>query len=101
MKPRYAKTWEEAFDMQEKFDDKPTCFVQWKGTDVCMDVHCKCGAHGHIDGSFTYQVQCLHCKAIYHVGCFVELIELEKANPNAVGPIPFWDKTMEKNDDSN
>lgn len=27
----------------------PTGFIQWKGTDVCMDVYCKCGYHSHID----------------------------------------------------
>ena len=31
-------------------------FIQWKGTDVCMDFHCKCGAHLHIDGMFVYKV---------------------------------------------
>lgn len=40
----------------------PHAFVQWKGTDVCMDFHCGCGAHCHFDGYFAYVVQCPHCK---------------------------------------
>ena len=39
----------------------PHAFVQWKGTDVCMDFHCDCGAHCHFDGYFAYVVECPHC----------------------------------------
>ncbi len=45
------------FDVTEE----PRAFIQWKGTDVCMDFHCKCGAHCHFDGYFAYVVQCPHC----------------------------------------
>jgi len=24
-------------------------FIQWKGTNVCLDFHCECGAHGHFN----------------------------------------------------
>ncbi len=41
--------------------DAPGAFVQWKGTDVCMDFYCDCGAHGHFDGFFAYTVKCQHC----------------------------------------
>lgn len=36
-------------------------FIQWKGTDVCMDFHCECGAYQHIDGMFVYSVKCDDC----------------------------------------
>lgn len=39
----------------------PHAFVQWKGTNVCMDFYCECGAHCHFDGYFAYVVQCPHC----------------------------------------
>jgi hypothetical protein len=39
----------------------PRAFVQWKGTDVCMDFHCDCGADCHFDGYFAYVVECPHC----------------------------------------
>jgi hypothetical protein len=40
---------------------QPSAFIQWKGTDVCMDFHCECGAFCHFDGDFCYVVQCPHC----------------------------------------
>lgn len=43
--------------------DEPHAFVQYKGTDICMDFHCECGAQCHFDGDFAYVVQCPHCKA--------------------------------------
>lgn len=52
-------------------------WIQWKGTDVCMDLHCICGAHGHIDGDFVYSVQCRDCGRKYAVGQNVKLIELD------------------------
>lgn len=36
-------------------------FIQWKGTDVCMDFTCDCGAEGHFDGAFAYVVKCPGC----------------------------------------
>lgn len=32
------------------------CFIQWKNTDVCFDFRCDCGAEGHFDGYFAYQM---------------------------------------------
>jgi len=43
-------------------------FIQWKGTDVCLDFYCPCGTHGHFDGMFAYAVRCPHCNAIYEMG---------------------------------
>ncbi len=46
---------------------EPSVFVQWKGTDVCMDFHCECGAHCHFDGYFAYTVKCLHCETVWEM----------------------------------
>jgi hypothetical protein len=43
-------------------------FIQWKGTEVCMDFHCSCGYHGHIDAGFAYFVECGGCGAQYEMG---------------------------------
>lgn len=43
-------------------------FIQWKGTDVCLDFYCPCGHDGHVDGNFAYAVQCSECEAIYELG---------------------------------
>ena len=51
-------------------------WIQWKGTNVCMDMHCKCGYHGHFDGDFFYYYKCPKCGARYAVGQVVKLIEL-------------------------
>lgn len=47
--------------------DDPHAFIQWKGTDVCMDFHCTCSAHGHFDGFFAYFVKCQHCGTIWQM----------------------------------
>ena len=51
-------------------------WIQWKGTDVCIDLHCKCGYHGHFDGDFFYFYECQFCHAKYAVGQNVKLIPL-------------------------
>jgi hypothetical protein len=33
-------------------------FIQWKGTDLCGDFRCSCGAHHHIDSDFVYGIKC-------------------------------------------
>lgn len=47
--------------------DQPHAFIQWKGTDVCMDFHCECGACCHFDGDFAYTVRCPHCEAVWEM----------------------------------
>lgn len=48
-------------------------WIQWKGTEVCMDVHCACGHHSHIDADFFYFFECVKCGAKYSVGAHVSL----------------------------
>ena len=45
----------------------PHAFIQWKGTDVCMDFWCECGAHCHFDGDFAYTVKCPHCSTVWEM----------------------------------
>lgn len=47
--------------------ERPHAFVQWKGTNVCMDFHCECGAHCHFDGYFAYTVKCPHCGTVWEM----------------------------------
>ncbi len=46
-------------------------FIQWKGTDVCMDLQCPCGCSSHIHGYFANSVQCPECLSVYKLGCQV------------------------------
>jgi hypothetical protein len=50
--------------------------IQWKGTDVCLDFHCKCGKHLHFDEMFLYAVQCGHCQRLYAMGNRVCVIDV-------------------------
>lgn len=56
--------------------DQPHGWIQWKGTDVCIDLHCACGHHGHFDGEFFYYYECPACHAKYAVGRNIALIPL-------------------------
>lgn len=45
----------------------PNVFIQWKGTDICADVHCGCGESFHLCGEmFVYAIQCPYCDAVWH-----------------------------------
>lgn len=69
-----------------EWDDKPHCWIQWKGTNVCMDMYCVCGYHSHIHASFAYTVQCPECKRVFSPNAYIELIELtEEDNIHVVG----------------
>lgn len=59
------------------FDTKndPHGWIQFKGTDLCMDVYCKCGYHSHIDDVFVYFYKCPKCKTIFELNGHVQLIE--------------------------
>lgn len=46
-------------------------FVQWKGTDVCMDFYCDCGEQSHFDGYFAYVVTCPACGQEWEMPCFL------------------------------
>jgi hypothetical protein len=61
--------------------DRPRAFIQYKGTDICCDIHCpNCKAHGHIDSYFCYQYRCLICNKVYELSPFIEMKEIE--NPD-------------------
>lgn len=66
----------DAIYSQDPRPDGAFGFIQWKGTDVCMDVHCACGNHQHVDNEFVYAVKCDGCGQKYAVGFHVKLIPL-------------------------
>lgn len=73
-----AVNYKQAWEIQDKQEGKPHGWVQWKGTDVCMDVHCKCGHHSHVDGMFAHHVKCPNCGTYYFCNGHIELIEIEE-----------------------
>ena len=52
-------------------------WIQWKGTDVCIDLRCPCGAREHFDGYGLYFYRC-SCGASYALGEKVILVPLTK-----------------------
>lgn len=65
-----------ALENDAKYPDQPHGWIQWKGTSVCMDVHCTCGYSGHVDVEFFYYYECVGCKRRYAVGSTVKLTEV-------------------------
>jgi hypothetical protein len=55
---------------------RPHAFIQWKGSNVCMDLYCPCGDQFHIDADFTYAVQCPHCKRRFEMSSMIEMREM-------------------------
>lgn len=42
---------------------EPHVFIQYKGTDICLDFNCECGAQPHFDGYFADVLKCPKCGA--------------------------------------
>ena len=71
------------FGQEAQSSDEPHGWIQWKGTDVCIDLHCACGGFddesgnpvGHYDGYQMYAVECRFCGRIYRVMQNVGLVE--------------------------
>ena len=81
-------------------------WVQWKGTQVCMDTYCLCGHHGHVDVDFFYRYACPKCHRKYAVGQNIKLIEmtpellkLEAAQPG--GAHDYYSDALEGGIDDN
>jgi hypothetical protein len=74
----------EAFEIQETYSGKPHGWIQWKGTEACMDIHCKCGYMAHLDAQFAYHVKCGNCGTVYMCNGHIELIELENEPENTI-----------------
>lgn len=78
---KQAKNDDEFYNVQETYEGKPHGWVQWKGTNVCMDVYCDCGVHGHIDDDFVYHVKCRKCGRAYYCNGHIELVEITGEHP--------------------
>ena len=46
-------------------------FLQWKGTDVCLDFDCECGWSTHYDGFFAYTVECPNCETVWEAPDYI------------------------------
>lgn len=60
----------------------PYGFIQWKGTNACIDFHCACGLHAHVDGDFVYSVKCSKCGQEYDVVPWIQLSPTPQGEEN-------------------
>ena len=67
-----------------KSPEKPCGWIQWKGTNACIDLHCSCGDHTHLDEGFLYYFECPKCKQVYALDPNVRLIPLDDENTKFV-----------------
>lgn len=84
MKLKKSENSKKAWDLQDKKAGQPHGWIQWKGTDVCADIYCKCGHHSHVDSDFMYHVKCPKCGTVYMCNGHIELIELEEEPDSCV-----------------
>lgn len=64
----------------------PHGWIQWKGTDVCIDINCTCGRLLHYDGDFMYFVKCPYCERVFECDGHIELHELTTEEAELVEP---------------
>jgi len=76
---KVARDTDAAWKMQDTQEGKPYGWLQWQGTDVCMDLICACGKSSHFDGSSMYHIKCPFCGRVYFCNGHIELIELKNA----------------------
>jgi hypothetical protein len=72
------------FPSLSKRHPRPCGWIQWKGTDVCCDIHCKCGAFLHYDGGFMYHIKCSECGRVYECDGHIKLYELSFEPENTI-----------------
>lgn len=72
-----ANSYDQAWDPIEQYDKSPRGFIQWKGTEACVDYTCECGETFHEDGDFLYEVTCPSCGSRYICSPFIELIQVK------------------------
>ncbi len=53
-------------------------YVQWKGTDICADLHCDCGHHTHVCGDFMYTAMCEKCEQHYRLDEHITITKVDK-----------------------
>lgn len=65
------------FPSFDTMHEPPRGWIQWKGTMVCMDIHCKCGVLSHIDEEFCYHIKCPGCGQVYECDGHIQLHPLD------------------------
>lgn len=77
--------YEEIYGQESEIQENPYGWIQWKGTDVSIDLYCECGHLGHFYGEFFYHFECSACGKKYAVGQNVKLIPLNEEQIQHIG----------------
>lgn len=72
-KEAYTKLYGHESEIQ---DAGPYGWIQYKGSNICVDIHCSCGELSHYDGEFAYAVRCPYCQKPWVLSQTVRLVEL-------------------------
>lgn len=75
-----------AYDRSVPEPGEGHAWIQWKGTNVCMDVRCRCGAHGHVDAEFAYFYKCQGCGVTFCVGQTIRLYPIAEGSESIATP---------------
>ena len=79
--------------------EPPFSFIQWKGTDVCMDFHCICGTHHHVDAEFAYALRCMSCGRLYEMPWYIQPILIDEDIKHLNSDASYWyDNAIEMHD---
>lgn len=65
----------------------PHGWIQFKGTEICIDIRCKCGELSHYDGGFMYFIKCPHCGQVYEANGHIQLIPVEHPGEDRAGVV--------------
>lgn len=84
---RIVKSKEEASEISCNSGSQFQAWIQWKGTDVCLDLRCECGEITHLDADFAYFVRCCLCKRVYMLNPNIEIVRVEDFNPEQYYPV--------------
>lgn len=58
-------------------EDDTRSFIQWKGTNACVDLVCpRCNHRAHFDGYFLYAWKCSNCSAYYAMPIYLTPIPI-------------------------
>jgi hypothetical protein len=56
-------------------------YMQWKGTDACLDFYCDCGVKSHLDAYGAYAVKCPACGSVYEIRGTAHKVETSQWEP--------------------
>jgi len=65
-------------ELENPFEGSPHGWLQWKGTDACIDFHCKCGSHLHADNICMYFIRCGKCGQAYALNGHIKLHPIDE-----------------------